>query len=67
MSLKKIKDEIIIVYKITPGKDLNPCCERDPKMILSWLEEADKGDTIKIEILEMTPEEYDSLPEYMGP
>jgi hypothetical protein len=55
------------IYKVSPGKSLNPCCEDDIKNVMSWLQEAEAGEVITIEILEMTPEEYDALPEYMGP
>ena len=58
---------IIKVYKITPGKDLNPCHEAEIKNILPWLEMAEKGDILTIEVLEMPFFEYDNLPEYMGP
>ena len=57
----------MIVFKVWPGVDLNPCCEKDPAAVLVWLEEAEPGETIKIEVIEMTEEEYDKLPEYMGP
>ena len=57
----------IRVYRVTPAPGMNSCCEKDLKMVLPWLEEASFGETIKIEILEMTPESYDALPEYMGP
>lgn len=59
--------ETIKVYKITPGEGLNPCCEKDPQMVLQWLEEAEVGDKIKIEVLLMTQDVYRALPEYAGP
>jgi hypothetical protein len=55
------------VYKIYPGKDLNPCCEKNPEAVLIWLEESELGEEIKIKILEMTEDEYEKLPEYTGP
>lgn len=55
------------VYKIIPGEGLNPCCEKDVNAIISWLTEATAGEVIKIEITEMPEEEYNNLPEYMGP
>ena len=55
------------VFKVWPGEGLNPCIEKDPSACLTWLEEAEPGDTVKIEVLEMTEAEYDALPEYMGP
>ena len=55
------------IFKVYPDVDLNPCCEKDPAAVLPWLEESEPGETIKIEVIEMTEEEYDKLPEYMGP
>ena len=55
------------VFKVWPGEGLNPCIEKDPSACLTWLEESEPGDTVKIEVLEMTEAEYDALPEYMGP
>jgi hypothetical protein len=55
------------IYKITPGEMLNPVCEKDSTSILSWLEEAESGEKIVIDIIEMTEDEYNDLPEYMGP
>jgi hypothetical protein len=57
----------MIVYKVTPGKDLNPCIEKDPSATLIWLEESQPGDVITIEVKEMTEAEFEALPEYMGP
>ncbi|KKU51879.1 MAG: hypothetical protein UX75_C0059G0007 [Candidatus Moranbacteria bacterium GW2011_GWE2_47_10] len=55
------------VYKVTPGKDLNPCTEKDPAAALVWLEESEPGDVITIEVKEMSLADYEALPEYMGP
>lgn len=55
------------VFKVWPGEGLNPCIEKDPSACLTWLEESEQGEIIKIEVLEMTEAEYDALPEYMGP
>ena len=55
------------VFKVWPGVDLNPCCEKDPAAALIWLEEAEPGEVIKIEVMEMTEKEYEALPEYEGP
>lgn len=55
------------VFKVWPGVDLNPCCEKDANAVLVWLEESQPNEIIKIEVLEMTEAEYDALPEYMGP
>ena len=55
------------VYKMGP-KGLNQCIEEDPLMILEWINnDADIGEVIEITIMEMSKEEYDKLPEYMGP
>ena len=55
------------IYRITPDKGLNPCCEDDKESILNWLEMAEKGEILTIEILEMDGSEYAALPEYEGP
>jgi len=55
------------VYKITPLPDFNPCTEKDIKDLMIWLEESEPGDSFKVDVLEMTEEEYAALPEYMGP
>ena len=55
------------VFNVFPGKGLNPCCEDKIENVIPWLEESIPGDSLRIDILEMTKEEYDALPEYMGP
>ena len=55
------------VFKVWPGEGLNPCIEKDPSACLTWLEESESGEIIKIEVLEMTEAEYEALPEYVGP
>ena len=55
------------VYRITPGPGMNPCCEKDIKEILTWFEEAEVGDVIKVRVMEMPEAEYNALPKYMGP
>ncbi len=57
----------IVMYKVIPGKGCNPCCEKEIKSVCVWLEEAEVGDELKIEVIEMTENEYNELPEYMGP
>ena len=57
----------IKIYKTYPGKDLAPCCEKDIKNVIPWLEQCEVGDVLSIEILEMEEDEYNNLPEYMGP
>jgi len=54
------------VFKVSPDKGLTPCYEDKIENIILWLEESMPGDSIRIDILEMTKEEYDALPEYMG-
>lgn len=59
------------VFKVWPGEGLDPCIEKDPSACLTWFEESDPGEIIKIEalrytMLEMTEAEYDELPEYEG-
>ena len=58
-------------FKVWPGEVLNPRVEKKPSACLTWLEESDPDETIKIEalrytMLEMTEAEYDELPEYEG-
>ena len=55
------------IFKVWPGGGLNPCVEKDPSACMTWLEESEQGDVIKIEVLEMTESEYEALQEYMGP
>jgi hypothetical protein len=61
------------VYKIIPDynmitqKGLNPCIESDSKNIFIWFEEAEPGEKILIEVMEMPEKEYEKLPDYMGP
>jgi len=55
------------VFRITPGVGCNPCCEKQANSIVTWLEEAEVGETITVKILEMSENEYSELPEYMGP
>lgn len=59
------------VYKVTPCKDLNTCCEKDINSvmacIMAWIEDPQAGDPLTIEIIEMSENEDNSLPEYMGP
>ena len=56
------------VYKMGP-KGLNKEIVKDPIAVVEhWLNsDAETGDIIEVEILEMNPEEYTSLPEYLGP
>ena len=54
-------------FKVFPDKGLTPYYEDKIENIILWLEESMPGDSIRIDILEMTKEEYDALPEYMGP
>lgn len=54
------------VYKLTPGPGFNPCIEREIRNLLVWFDEAEPGETMTIEVLEMTEGEYVDLPEYMG-
>lgn len=60
-------------YKITPdynpetGKGLNPCIEIDPGKIEIWLEESEFVEYFLIQIIEISEEEYNNLPEYIGP
>ena len=55
------------VFKVCPGEGLCSCIEKDTSACLTWLEESEPGEIIKIEVLEMTEAEYEDLPEYPGP
>jgi len=55
------------VYKVIPGISCNPCCENTIESVISWIEEAEVGSIIQVRILDMSQEEYNDLPEYMGP
>ena len=55
------------VFKVCPGEGLCSRIEKDPSACLTWLEESEPGEIIKIEVLEMTEAEYEDLPEYTGP
>ena len=61
------------VYKIIPDynpetkKGLSSCTEKDVKNIAIWFEEAEPGESILVQVMEMSEEEYQKLPEYMGP
>lgn len=55
------------IFKVWPGENLNPCCEKTLDAVAYWLDMAEKGDIVKVEIMEMTETEYESLPEYTGP
>lgn len=55
------------IFKVTPGKDLNPCHEKKLLSVMEWIQNAEVGDMITIEIKEMKEEDFDSLPEYEGP
>lgn len=55
------------VFKVTPGEGLAPCCEKEIKNVSVWIEEAERGEVITVEVLEMSEKEYEELPEYIGP
>jgi len=55
------------IYKVTPGEDLNPCHEKNIEDVFVWIQEAEIGDKITIEVKEMDEKYFDSLPEYEGP
>ena len=54
------------IFRVTP-EGLNPCCEKDPTAVLVWLKESQPNERITIDVIEMSDEEYEKLPEYMGP
>ena len=54
------------VYKIKPGR-LAPCYTTEITDISWWISDAESWTRITVDILEMTPEEFNELPEYVGP
>uniref|UniRef100_A0A6M3INW6 Uncharacterized protein n=1 Tax=viral metagenome TaxID=1070528 RepID=A0A6M3INW6_9ZZZZ len=56
----------MIVYKIRPDGG-NPCVEKDLGAIMEWLKESYPGGSFMLSVHEMTEQEYEDLPEYMGP
>lgn len=54
------------VYVVEPYKGAARCTEKDVKDVAVWFEEAEVGDEIIVRVEEMTQEQYDNLPEYMG-
>ena len=57
----------IKVFRITPGKRLNPCYEKDVDAIRDWMAAADPGEILTIEVLKMQEDVFMHLPEYKGP
>ena len=59
------------VYQITLAKETCPFTEKTIAKaiegIKSELDGAEVGQEITIKVLEMTEQEYDALPEWMGP
>lgn len=55
------------VFKITPDIDANPYIEKEIDNIAVWLEESEIGDKITIDVINMSEEDYNNLPDYMGP
>lgn len=61
------KEETMRVYKVTPVEGLNPCIEKYPEDVAVWLQEAEVGEKITVEIIEMSEKEFENLEEYLGP
>ena len=59
------------VYRVTPDKDCAAHTEDNISSAISavneWLIESEPGTEVTIEVLEMSRDEYDNLPEYEGP
>jgi hypothetical protein len=62
-----MNDKKLKMYKVWPAPGSNPCIEKRVEDIMVWFEEAEPGDRITIDILEMNEQEWRGLPEYMGP
>ena len=59
----------MIVYKIS-AIGTAKCCEKDipsaMATIQTLLEETSAGEIVKVEVVEMTQEEYEALPDFAG-
>ena len=59
------------VYRVTPDKQCASHTENNLSSAISaaqtWLSEGEVGTELTIEVLEMSQEDYDNLPEYEGP
>ena len=53
------------IYKVTV-QGLGLCCKNCIEDIKVLFEEANIGEIFEVQVLEMTKEEYDALPEFMG-
>ena len=55
------------VYKIRPY-GLNGCCSEDNfEALKEWFDAAEIGEKFEVQVLEMTEDEYNALPEFTGP
>jgi hypothetical protein len=61
------KRNLLRVWKIQAGQGANWCIEKDFDKVLDWLENIEESDIMTIWVLEMTGDEYNSLPEFTGP
>lgn len=59
------------VYEVSPGHQLCPHTEKSLESVLAavreWINEGDVGTVVSITVREMTEDEYDALPEWVGP
>jgi uncharacterized protein (UPF0179 family) len=60
-------DKKMKMYKVTVFEGANPCTVSNKGDILTFLDEVKVGDSIRIDIIEMTQAELDNLPEWDGP
>ena len=56
----------MIVYKIDPKGGLNPVIEKRLQDVLAHLQDSVPGDKWEITVMDMTEEEYEALPEWVG-
>lgn len=56
---------MVRIYKVTV-QGLGLCCKNCIEDIKVLFEEANIGEIFEVQVLEMTKEEYDALPEFMG-
>lgn len=63
--------DMIKMFQIQPDKGCNSHIESTLKDAITsiehWLDDADEGVELTVKVIKMSRDEYDSLPEYMGP
>jgi hypothetical protein len=57
----------MIMYRVTVYEGTNPCTVSSKGDILSLIEDPQAGDKVTIEIIDMSMEDFENLPEWDGP